>query len=113
MDPIEIIKSILAVVAAQVPWLASSGAMVAGVILLVSPLIEVVELIASMTASTKDDEIAASIHAWKGKIVGILEVLPHVNLPVAAWITVCLSFLKRAVPAAKSAIAAWRASGPS
>ncbi|OPZ24608.1 MAG: hypothetical protein BWZ03_00083 [bacterium ADurb.BinA186] len=66
-----------------------------GVVLVtgVGVLIEIVEVIAKLTPSQKDDEIVSKAKKIRDKVVPILELIPHVNLPVAPVILKAISLL--------------------
>lgn len=50
---------------------------------IVSILIEIVEVIAELTPTEKDDLAVAKAKKIKNTIISVLEVFPHVNLPLA------------------------------
>lgn len=49
----------------------------------VSILIECLEAVVTLTESTEDDEFAHKVKTAWGKVLPVLEALPHVNLPIA------------------------------
>jgi hypothetical protein len=110
MDLIAIAKMVLNILASQLPWLKEAGSAVVAVMLLISPLIELVELVASLTAWKGDDALAAKAKLWKDKIIAVLEIFPHVNIPVAGWLSWLIEKSKKAIPAIKAAVDAWKKS---
>lgn len=52
----------------------------------VTLLIEVAQAVVTITISSKDDVLVAKVKAAWDKILPVLEVLPHVNLPIAPGI---------------------------
>jgi phage-related protein len=79
---------------------------------IVSALIEILEAVVLVTESKKDDEVAAKIRAVWSKVLPYLELLPHVNLPVAPVIAKVLGYVLKGVSAIKGALAGWFAKPP-
>ncbi len=70
----------------------------------VSVLIEILEGIVLFTASKKDDEAAARIKAGWAKVLPFIELLPHVNLPIAPWVSKALTLAQKALAVLKNFI---------
>jgi hypothetical protein len=96
-----LVKWLLPILANKLPWLPEAMGYVVVSMVIVSPLIELVEAVTKLTASTADDELAAKIKSIRDKVLPILEVLPHANIPVAAWIATAADWIKRALAAIK------------
>lgn len=76
---------------------------------IVTVLIEAAEALVILSASNKDDQAVARVKAvWTGKVLPILELLPHVNLPVAPFAAQLVIYIRKGANAAKAAIQAWR-----
>jgi hypothetical protein len=71
---------------------------------IVSVLIELFELVASVTASKSDDATAAKIKAFWAKVLPVMEMLPHVNLPIAAAALKAVDMVKKVAEVLKSII---------
>jgi hypothetical protein len=69
----------------------------------VSVLIEIVELIALWTPTKKDDEALAKAKPIKDKVIAVLELFPHVNIPAAAIIVKIAEVLKKVLKIGKAA----------
>lgn len=77
------------------------------VVPVVSILIEVAEGIAAFTETKSDDEAVAKIKSGWAKVVPILELLPHVNLPLAPAVTKILFYAKKFAKAVAGALKGW------
>lgn len=75
---------------------------------IVSLLIELLEMAVTLTVSEKDDAFARKVRAVWSKILPILEVFPHVNVPVGAGLAKILKYVGKGIKAAMAAIAAWK-----
>lgn len=84
------------------------GIIIAYLLIVVGPsvtlLIELMELIVSITVSKKDDAFAAKVKLYWSKILPIFEILPHANVPIAAGAKKLVEYLGKAVLAIRSAI---------
>jgi hypothetical protein len=79
---------------------------------LVSIAIELLEAAVLLTASTKDDEAAARIKAaWRGKVLPVLEMLPHINVPIAPAVARLLGLAVRGIKSLLAGIGAWKQGG--
>lgn len=76
-----------------------------GVVLVtgIGVLIEIVEVVAKLTPSQKDDEAIEKAKALKKKVIGVLELLPHVNIPIAPVVLKVIEVLKKIAKGAKAA----------
>lgn len=108
MNPLDILKMILALLGSKMPWLPAVGSAALSGMLLVSLLIELLEILTALTATTKDDEKIAKAKALRNKIMPFLELLPHANIPVAAGLGKILALLGKVIPSLKAAIEAWK-----
>lgn len=108
MDIVAILGMIVSVLGSKMPWLPAVGSAAIAGMALISALIELVEILAALTATTKDDELIKKAKAIKAKIIPILEVLPHANIPVAAGLGKIMAFLGKLIPSVKAAIEAWK-----
>lgn len=79
---------------------------------IVSILIELLELIVKLTQTNKDDEAVAKIQAVWDKVLPYIELLPHVNLPLAPIVMVILKYVVKGASALKGAILGWLAPKP-
>jgi hypothetical protein len=80
----QIVVSLINSMAAQNPDIGMiTGYLVLVVLPIMSVLIEVLEAAVKLTESKADDEFAAKVKAVWSKVSPILEVLPHINLPLA------------------------------
>lgn len=89
------------------------GLIIGYLTLVVAPVlsvaIEVFEAFVLVTASTKDDETAAKVRLfWNSKVLPVLEILPHVNIPIAPGIAKIMVLLLKAFKAIKAALVSWR-----
>lgn len=71
-------------------------------------IIECVELIAAMTASKKDDAAVAKIKAIKDKVIAVLEIIPHANIPVASGILKLLAWIRKGAAVLKAMLLAMK-----
>jgi len=108
MDIVAILGMIVSVLGSKMPWLPAVGSAAIAGMALISALIELVEILAALTATTKDDELIKKAKALKAKIIPFLEVLPHANIPVAAGLGKIMAFLGKLIPSVKAAIEAWK-----
>ena len=74
---------------------------------LVSILIELMDFIVALSVSKADDAVAAKIDAAWAKILPILEVLPHANIPISATLQMILSYSAKGLAALKGAVQGW------
>lgn len=101
----ELIKMLLPFLS-QIKILGEITAQTLSVLIGVGLIIECVELIAAMTASKKDDEAVAKIKAIKDKVIAVLEVIPHANIPVAAGILKMLEWIRKGAAVLKAVLSA-------
>lgn len=94
---------------AKFPMLAAYGANALAVCMGVGLLIEGAEVVAALTASKKDDAAVAKIKAIKDKVIAVLEIIPHANIPVAPVILKVLAAVGKGVSVLKAAIGAFKA----
>lgn len=94
-----LVKWLLPILANKLPWLPEAAGYIVVSMVLVSPLIELIEAVTKLTASTADDAVAAKIKSIRDKILPILEILPHANIPVAAWMETAVTWIKKAIAA--------------
>jgi len=97
----QIVLWLLPILANKLPWLPEVTGYVIVSMVIVSPLIELIEAITKLTASTADDAVAAKIKSIRDKVLPVLEVLPHVNIPVAAWVSKAAEWIKKLVEVLK------------
>jgi hypothetical protein len=105
---IGVLQMIITLIGSKLPWLPAVGSAAIAGMALISLLIELVEVAAALTATTKDDALIAKAKLWKSKIIPILEVLPHANIPIAAGLGKIMALLSKAIPSLKAAIEAWK-----
>lgn len=96
-----LVKWLLPIILNKLPWIPEVVGYVIVSMVIVSPLIELVEAIAKLTASKADDELAAKIKSIRDKVLPILEALPHVNIPVATWMSKAVEWIKKIVEVLK------------
>lgn len=107
MDSIlEFLKPLAAFIVAKVPVLGVIAANGVAAMIAVGLFAEIVEVVALLTASKKDDEIAAKIKKVKDKVLVVLEMLPHVNVPVVGFILGASKFLGKALEIIKAIVSA-------
>jgi hypothetical protein len=70
---------------------------------IVSVLIEIVEIIAKLTPSEKDDLAVAKAKKVKDMVISVLEIFPHVNLPIAPIVLKIGSVLGKILKGLKAA----------
>lgn len=104
MDVLEILKPFAAILVAKLPLFGVIAANGIAAMIAVGLLCEVVEVIAAATATKKDDEAVAKIKAIKDKVLVVLEVLPHVNVPVVGAFKVISKFLGKALAVVKAIV---------
>lgn len=104
----EYLSMIASFLVAKFPLLAQYGAQAIAVCMLVGLLIEGVEVVAALTASKKDDEAVAKIKSVKDKVIGVLEVIPHANIPVAPVILKLMAAVGKGVKVLKAAVGAFK-----
>lgn len=92
---------LLPIVVSKLPWLPEAVGYIILSMVIISPLIELLEGISKLTASTKDDELAAKVKSIRDKVLPILEALPHVNIPVATWMSKAVEWIKKIVEVLK------------
>jgi hypothetical protein len=110
------IESIFAFIGPILAYLSQQYGPVAyaiGVLVFISPVvslvIELLEAAVMLTASTEDDVFAAKVKAFHAtKIQPMLELLPHVNVPIAPAIVMAVKFASKGIKAALAAIGAWK-----
>jgi hypothetical protein len=101
---LDFLKPFAAFLAQKVPVLSAIAANGLAGLIAVGLLIEVVEVIASLTATSKDDALVAKAKALRDKIVPILEIFPHMNIPVAAGLGKFANVLKKVLGGLKGLI---------
>lgn len=72
---------------------------------IVSVLIEVLEAVVLITASKSDDAFAAKVKAMWAKVLPVMEMLPHVNVPVAAAAVKVVAMVVKVAGVVKNIIA--------
>lgn len=108
MGIIAVLQMVISLIGSKLPWLPVVGSAAIAGMALVSALIELVEILAALTATSKDDELIKKAKALKAKIIPFLEVLPHANIPVAAGLGKIMALLGKLIPSVKAAIEAWK-----
>lgn len=73
----------------------------------VSILIELAELITMLTTTKKDNEAVSKVKSVWQKIIPYLEVLPHVNIPLAPMVVKVFGYVNRGVKAVITGIKSW------
>lgn len=107
MDSIlQFLAPIAAFLVSKVPVLGTIAANGVGAMIAVGLIAEIVEIVAAITATKKDDVVAAKIKAVKDKVLAVLEIFPHVNLPVAAILIAAIKALGKAKDIIAAIIAA-------
>lgn len=74
---------------------------------IVSVIIEMIEFVVSFTASKSDDEFAAKLKAGWAKVMPILELLPHANIPLSPIMIKVVMYVMKSTSALKGAIQGW------
>lgn len=103
MEYLQVIATLLV---AKLPVLASIGSNALAICLAAGLLIELAEVAAAMTASGKDDAAVAKIKTIKNKVIAVLELFPHANIPVAPVIIKVTAIVAKVAKAAMAAIKA-------
>lgn len=106
MDVLDLIKPFAALLVAKLPILGVIAANGVAAMVAVGLLIEIVEAVAAVTANKKDDAVAAKIKVIKDKVLMVLEIIPHMNIPVVAAIVSASKALAKALAIVKAMIAA-------
>ena len=106
MDFEAIIQMIVQLIGQKFPILLTLTGYILASLVVVSPLIELVELVAKLTPSPKDDEAVSKVKVVAQKIIPVLEALPHVNLPVAKWLVVGAKLIRKGAAALKAWLSA-------
>lgn len=97
----KLVEWLLPIIVGKLPWIPEVVGYVIVSMVIVSPLIELLEAVSKLTASTKDDELAAKVKSIRDKVLPILEALPHVNIPVATWMAKAVEWIKKIVEVLK------------
>jgi hypothetical protein len=97
------LKPIAEIIAMKVPALSMYSAQGIAALIAVGLLVEIFELIASYTASKADDELAVKIKKIREKVLAVLEIIPHANIPVASFIMKATKFLAKVLKIGKAA----------
>ena len=100
------LKPIAEFLALKVPVVGAIAANGLAALLAIGILIEIVEAVALITKTSKDDEFVAKAKKVKDKFIAVLEIFPHVNLPIVAAIVKLSAFLVKALAVIKALIGA-------
>ena len=112
------IQSIMAVIGPILTFLTSQygdlGTILGYAVLVVAPivtvLIELMELVVSLTPSTKDDVVVEKLKAgWFQYGLPVLELMPHANIPIAATTLKVIDYTQRGGKAVIAGVKAFRA----
>ena len=104
---IQIVKPFAEYLAGKIPMLGTIGASGIAICMVVGILIEIVEAVAKLTPTPKDDEAAAKIKKVKDGIIAVLEVIPHANIPIASGLEKAIKLGAKLASAVKGAIQGW------
>jgi hypothetical protein len=102
----ELIQMIAAVLVAKLPVLGEIGANALAICLAMNLVIELAEALVALTASVADDAVVAKVKALRNKVLPILEIIPHTNVPVAAGIEKAIRLVAKVVKIAMAALKA-------
>jgi hypothetical protein len=103
MDILAFLKPVVDLLASKFDLIKDIGAYGMAFAIAWGLLIEIFEIVVAFTATKADDEFAAKMAAIRAKILPFLEILPHTNIPVAAFLTKLIAILSKTLKIGKAA----------